>query len=76
MAELAFHRITEFTKSLLMAIWNEQGVVAKTVFAARGFLDVAFTSSVENFWLVVLACLGEGDHTAETRGAVMGGTSL
>ena len=76
MAELAFHRFAKFTKGLLMAIGNEQGVVTKTVCAACGFLDVAFTSPVENYWLTVLACLGEGDHTAEARGAMMGGASL
>ena len=76
MAELAFHRFAEFPKSLLMAIWNEQGVVTKAVCAARGFLDVAFTSSIENFRLVVLSGLGEGNHSAETRGTMMGGASL
>ena len=76
MAELPFHRFAKFTKGLLMAIGNEQGVVTKTVCAACGFLNASFTSSVENFRLAVLAGLGEGDHAAETRGAVMGDASL
>ena len=76
MAELIFNRIAKFTKRLFMAIWNEQGVVTKAVRAAGGFFNVAFTSSVENLRLAVLACPGEGDHAAETRGAMMGGASL
>ncbi|SVB51612.1 uncharacterized protein METZ01_LOCUS204466, partial [marine metagenome] len=27
-AELAFHRFAKFTKSLLMAFWNKQRIVA------------------------------------------------
>ena len=76
MAELVFNRVAKFTKSLLVTIGNEQGVVAKTVFAARGFLNGTFSSSVENLRLAVLACPGEGDHAAETPGAMMGGASL
>ena len=74
MAELAFYRFAKFTESLLMALWNKQRIVAKTLLPTRRLGDMTFAYTLKEMSLrrITSACyFCQGNLTNKSCGALL-----